>query len=117
MRAERSLILVLAVASLTLVAIASSADEAPIVGSLQSIDAASRTLTVESAAQGQTRTVVIDVKPETKIVRFARGADGRGFAEQAVKLEDLKPGWMVSVKTHHHGDREVAETIRVVHER
>lgn len=96
---------------------AAVADEAPIAGSVKSIDAANRTLTVESAAKGKVRTVVIDVKPETKIVRFVKGADGKGFAEQAAKLEDLKPGWMVSVKTHHQGDREVADLVRVVHEK
>src|SRR5688500_10986543 len=106
----------LVVAMLSVVAVA-VADEVPIAGRLTSIDIASRTLTVESATKGKVRTVVIDVKPETKIVRFARGTDGKGFSEQAATLEDLKPGWTVSVKTHHHGDREVAELVRVVHEK
>ena len=96
---------------------AARADEAPITGSVKAIDTVNRTITVEAAARGRVRTVVIDVKPETKIIRFARGAEGKGFSEQAATLEDLKPGWMVSVKTHHQGDREVADILRVVHEK
>lgn len=116
MPTRRLLIGVLSIVLMWMVA-GAVADEAPIAGSVTSIDAANRTLTVESAAKGKVRTVVIDIKPETKIVRFVKGADGKGFAEAAARLEDLKPGWMVSVKTHHHGDREVAELVRVVHER
>jgi hypothetical protein len=110
------MIKLLVVVMLSAVAIA-CADEVPIAGRVTSIDVANRTLTVESAAKGKVRVVVIDVKPDTKIVRFARGADGKGFSEQPATLEDLKPGWTVSVKTHHHGDREVAELVRVVHEK
>jgi len=93
--------------------------ERDVVGSLDLLqrDAEGLVVTVEVAARGRVRTVVIDVKPETKIIRFARGADGKGFSEQAATLEDLKPGWMVSVKTHHQGDREVADILRVVHEK
>ena len=116
MRSARSSIATICIALLWLTA-AGVADEAPITGSVTSVDTVNRTLTVESAAKGRTRTVVIDVKPETKIVRFVRGADGKGFSEQTAKLEDLKAGWIVTVKTHHHGDREVAETVRVVHEK
>ena len=117
MRTEYLVVAVVTVALLLLSAAAVPADEAPIAGAVKSIDATSRTLTVETTAKGQTRTVVIDVKSDTKIVRFARAADGKGFAEQAAKLEDLKPGWTVSVKTRHQGDREVAELVRVVHEK
>ena len=112
----RSLLGIIAVLVLAITSPA-RADDAPIAGSLKSIDAANRTVTVESAAQGKVRMVVIDVKPETKIIRFVRGAGDKGFVEQSAKLEDLKPGWMVSVKTHHQGDREVADVLRVVHEK
>jgi len=92
-------------------------DEAPITGTVKAVDATKKILTVEAAAKGKTRQVEIDIKPETKIVRFARTADGKGFGEQAATLEDIRPGWTVTVKTQHQGDREVAETVRVVHER
>lgn len=93
------------------------ADEAPITGTLKAVDAMKRILTVEASARGRTREVKIDIKPETAIVRFARGSDGKGFGEQAATLEDIRPGWTVTVKTRHHGRREVAETVRVVQER
>ena len=95
---------------------AAVADEAPIAGRVTAVDPTAQTLTVESAAGGKTRVVVVDVRPGSKIVRFARGADGK-FAEQTAALADIKAGWMVSVKTRHEGDREVAEVVRVVHER
>ena len=94
------------------------ADEAPIAGVVKSIDTAAQTLTVETSARGKARAVVIDVKPETKIIRFVRGAESNaGFKEQAATLVDVKPGWTVSVATRHQGDREVAEVVRIVHER
>ena len=93
------------------------ADEVPITGTVKAVDPTKKMLIVEASARGKTRQVEIDIKPETKIVRFARAADGKGFGEQAVALEDLRPGWTVTEKTNHHGDREVAETVRVVHER
>ena len=94
------------------------ADEAPIVGKIKAVDAAAQTLTVTATAKGKTRDVVIDVKSGTKIIRFARGTDPAKAAvsEQAASLGELKPGWMVSVVTHHDGPREVAELVRVVHE-
>jgi hypothetical protein len=92
------------------------ADEAPITGTVKAVDPAANILTVQSAAQGKTREVAIHVKADTKIVRFARGADGR-FAEQALALADIRPGWTVSVTTHHEGEKEVAHLIRVVHEK
>jgi hypothetical protein len=93
------------------------ADEAPVTGTVKSVDATKKILTVEASARGQTRQVEIDIKPETKIVRFTRGADGKGFAEQPATLDDIRPDWTVTVKTRHEGSREVAETVRVVHER
>ena len=98
---------------------AAGADEAPIAGTLRAVDTAARTITVESAARGRVRTVVIEIPPTTKIVRFTRspGAPQSGFSEQALGLEELKPGWMVSVKTRHEGQREVAEYLRVVYEK
>ena len=32
-------------------------------------------------------------------------------------LDEIKPGWIVSVKTRHDGELEVAELVRVVHEK
>lgn len=53
----------------------------------------------------------------TKLVRFAREGSGGAFKEQPVPLEDIKPGWTLSVTTKHEGTREVAEFVRVVHEK
>ena len=95
------------------------ADEAPIAGAVKAVDPAARTLTVEARARGKAREVVIDVRPETKIVRFVRSTDAQkpGVTEQSAQLEDIQPGWTVSVKTRHEGAREVAEHVRVVHEK
>lgn len=94
------------------------ADEAPIAGLVKAVDTKAQSLTVETAAKGKTRLVIIDVKPETKIIRFVRTTDGNaGFKEQTAALVDVKPGWTVSVVTRHHGDREVAEVVRIVHEK
>jgi len=84
-----------------------------------SIDTAANTITVEAAAKGKVRAVVIDVRPSARIVRFARNSEAgkSGFAERPATLADLKPGWAVSVTTRHEGDREVAEIVRVVFER
>jgi hypothetical protein len=93
------------------------ADEAPITGTVKAVDATKKTLTVEASARGKTRQVEIDLTPATKIVRFVRAADGKGFGEQAATLDEIRPGWTVTVKTHHQGNREVADTVRVIHER
>src|SRR6267378_7498043 len=70
-------------------------------------------------AQGKTRDVTIVLKPDSKIVKFARPTEpGKtGFIEQPLALSDLKPGWIVSVTTKHEGGNEVAEIITVVMER
>lgn len=112
MRTFISLVLIALLGTATLV----GADEAPIAGKITKVDATTQTITVESAAAGRTRSVVIDVRPAAKVVRFTRGADGAS-AEQAIAIADLRPGWTVSVKTRHEGDREIAEIVRVVHER
>jgi hypothetical protein len=91
-------------------------DEAPIAGTVKSVDAGAQTLTVEARAKGKIREVVIDIRPTTKIVRFVREGSGL-IKEQAAGLDDLKPGWTVSVTTKHEGQREVAEFVRVVHEK
>lgn len=98
---------------------AAFADEAPISGTVKAVDAAASTLTIETTSQGKTRTVTIDIKPTSKIVRFARAsAPGQaGFAEQPATLTDLKPGWVVSVTAKHEAGREVAEVVKVVFER
>ena len=80
---------------------------------------AARTIALESTAKGQTRQVVVHLKPGAKIVKFVRATEpGKtGFVEQPLALTDLKPGWVVSVVTKHEGDKEVAELVKVVLER
>ena len=80
---------------------------------------AARTIALESTAKGQTRQVVVHLKPGAKIVKFVRAIEpGKtGFVEQPLALTDLKPGWVVSVETKHEGDKEVAELVKVVLER
>ena len=102
----------LAIALSVLPALASG-DEAPIAGTVKAVDGAARTLTVEARAQGKVRQVVIEVRPATRIVRFVREAGGGAFKEQAASLEDLKPGWTVSVWSRASID-EYADILRVV---
>jgi hypothetical protein len=96
-----------------------TADEAPISGTVKAVDAAGKTLTLQTVAKGKTRDVTIVLKPESKIVKFVRSTDpGKaGFVEQALSLSDLKPGWILSVTTRHEGDKEVADIVKVVLER
>ena len=96
-----------------------AADEAPISGTVKTVDPAARTLTLESTAKGKTRLVVVHLKPGSKIVKFARPTEpGKtGFVEQALGLGDLKPGWIVSVEARHEGGKEVADVVKVVLER
>jgi outer membrane lipoprotein-sorting protein len=110
--------LLLAITMVFAVGIA-SADEAPISGTVKSVDSAAQTVTLETTAKGKTRQVVVHLKPGGKVVRFSRStAPGQmGFVEQAVALADLKPGWIVSAATKHEGDKEVAELVKVVLER
>jgi hypothetical protein len=95
------------------------ADEAPISGTVKTIDPVAQTVTLETTAKGRTREVMVDIKPASRIVRFARPMEAgkTGFVEQAATLNDLKPGWLVSVTTKHEGGREVADTVKVVLER
>lgn len=95
------------------------ADEAPISGTVQTIDPTAQTVTLETTAKGKTREVTVDIKPASRIVRFTRSAEpGKtGFVEQTATLGDLKPGWVVSVTTKHEGGREVADIVKVVLER
>ncbi len=95
------------------------ADEAPISGTVKSVDAAAQTVTLESTVKGKTRQVVVHLKPGAKIVKFIRAIEpGKtGFVEQPLALTDLKPGWVVSVETKHEGNKEVAELVKVVLER
>src|SRR5437867_12248374 len=94
----------------------SVADEAPISGTVKAVDASGKTLTLQTTAHGKTRDVTIVLKPESKIIKFARPSEpGKtGFIEQPLALSDLKPGWIVSVTTKHEGANEVAETVTVV---
>jgi hypothetical protein len=110
----------LALALLALVSVAPArADEAPISGTIKAVDPAANTLTLESTAKGKTRTVVVHLKPGSKIVRFSRPTEpGKtGFVEQPLALTELKPGWIVSAEAKHEGDREVADVVKVVLER
>ena len=95
------------------------ADEAPISGTIKTVDPVAHTVTLETTAKGKTREVTIDVKPASRIIRFTRSSEpGKtGFVEQTATLADLKPGWMVSVTSKHEGGREVAEVVKVVLER
>jgi hypothetical protein len=97
----------------------SFADEGPISGTVQSVDAAARTLTLESTAKGKTRQVVVHLKPGARIVKFSRATEPgqTGFVEQALALTDLRPGWIVSVEARHEGGKEVADVVKVVLER
>jgi hypothetical protein len=110
--------LLLAITMVFAVGIA-SADEAPISGTVKSVDSTAQTVTLETTAKGKTRQVVVHLKPGGKVVRFTRStaAGQTGFVEQAVALADLKPGWIVSAATKHEGDKEVAELVKVVLER
>jgi hypothetical protein len=96
-----------------------TADEAPISGPVKAVDAAAKTVTLESTAKGKTRQVVVHLKPGARIVKFVRATEpGKtDFVEQPLALADLKPGWVVSVETKHEGDREVADLVKVVLER
>jgi hypothetical protein len=87
------------------------------VGTVKAVDGAAQTLTVQARAKGTVRQVVIEIRPATRIVRFVREAGGGAFKEQAASLEDLEPGWTVSVTTSHEGTREVAELVRIVREK
>jgi hypothetical protein len=95
------------------------ADEAPISGTVKNIDPVAQTVTLDATAKGKTREVTVDIKPASRIVRFARATEpGKtGFVEQAATLSDLKPGWVVSVTTKHEAGREVADIVKVVLER
>lgn len=92
------------------------ADAAPITGTVKAVDLRNKTLTVEAAERGKIRRVIIEVPPATKIVRVARGADDKPSGEQAATLEEIQPGWTVTVKTKHQGHREIADSVRIVHE-
>ena len=99
-------------------AVVAIADEGPIAGTVKSVDATARTVTIQTTAKGKTREV-IHLKPESKIVKFARATTPgqSGFVEQALGLTDLKPGWIVSVTAKHEGSNEVADVVKVVLEK
>ncbi|HEU5305672.1 MAG TPA: hypothetical protein VFU40_13560 [Gemmatimonadales bacterium] len=95
------------------------ADEAPISGTVKAIDHAAKTLTIQTVTKGKTRDVTVHLRPESRIVKFARPTEpGKtGFVEQPLALSDLKPGWIVSVIAKHEGSNEVAEIVKVVLEK
>ena len=109
----------LVVVTMLLAGTLAAADEAPISGTVKSVDPAAQTVTLDVTAKGKTRQVVVHLKPGGKVVRFARpvGTGQTGFVEQAVTLADLKPGWIVSAATKHEGDKEFADLVKVVLER
>ena len=45
-------------------------DEAPIAGTVKTIDASANTLTLQTTAKGKTRDVTVLLKPDSKIVKF-----------------------------------------------
>lgn len=96
-----------------------AADEAPISGTVRKVDPAAKTLTLEVAAKGKTREVVVHMKPGAKVVRFTRATEpGKtGFVEHELPLAEVKPGWIVSATTRHEGGNEVAEVVKVVLEK
>ena|SRR2546425_829718 len=111
--------LVLAVVAMMAAAFPSIADEAPISGTVKAVDASAKTLTLQTTSKGKTRDVTIFLKPDSKIVKFARATEpGKtGFVEQPLTLTDLKPGWVVSVTAKHEGGNEVADMVKVVLEK
>ena len=105
---------VIALFALAYVGVA-EADEAPIAGTVKAVDTVAKTLTVEARGR-ERRIVAIEIRAESRIVRSRPSTDpGRpGFVEEAVALEDIKPGWTVSVTTKHDGDREVAVVVKIL---
>ena len=95
------------------------ADKSPISGTIKTIDPAAQTLTLQTTAKGKARTVTIDMKPTSRIVRLAPSTepDKHGFTEQPATLHDLKPGWTVSVTTEHEGKRKITALVKVMLER
>jgi hypothetical protein len=115
----RTPVVLLLLATISLVADAARADEAPISGKVKAVDVAAKTLTLDVASKGKTREVTVHLKPGAKVVRFARATESgkTGFVEQEVALVDVKPGWTVSATTKHEDGHEVAEIVKVVLER
>jgi hypothetical protein len=95
------------------------ADEVPLTGTVKAVDPTAQTLLVEAVAKGKSRQVTVEIRPASKIVRLVPSTDPAkpGFTEQPIALADIKVGWLLNVTTRHEGQKEVAETIRVVMER
>jgi len=115
----RTILALLVIAAASVFPWGVTADEAPISGTVKAVDTMANKLTLQTTAKGKTRDVTIVLKPESKIVKFARPTEpGKtGFVEQALVLGDLKPGWVVSVTSKHEGGNEVAEVVKVVLEK
>jgi hypothetical protein len=96
-----------------------SADEAPISGTVKAVDVGAQTLMLEVASEGMTREVIVYMKPGAKIVRFIRAIEpGKpSFVEQELPLGAVKVGWIVSATTKHEGNREMAEQVKIIVER
>ena len=112
MRSPLRLVGALTVASSLWFGVEAPADQAPISGTVKQVDTAAGTLVVERTVKGKTRDVVIYLRPDSRIARVKSGA-----SEEPGALGDVKPGQTVSVKTKHQGGKEVAELVRVVHEK
>jgi hypothetical protein len=81
------------------ISMTAAGDEAPIAGTVKAVDASANTLTLQTTAKGKTRDVTVLLKPDSKIVKFARATEPgeTGFVERPLTLADLKPGgWSAS---------------------
>ena len=67
------------------------ADEAPISGTVQAIDASANTLRLQTTAKGKTRDVTIVLKPDSKIVKFTRAMEPgtTGFVEAGKEVAEV----------------------------
>src|SRR5437899_11908916 len=95
------------------------ADEAPISGTVQAIDASANTLRLQTTAKGKTRDVTIVLKPDSKVVKFARATKPgtTGFVEQPLTLSDLKLGWVVRVTSKHEAGKTGGEVAQATVEK
>src|SRR2546425_7620738 len=68
----RTILALLVIAAASVFPWGVTADEAPISGTVKAVDTVANTLTLQTTAKGKTRDVTIVLKPESKIVKFAR---------------------------------------------
>ena len=74
-----------------LVGAGAAADEAPISGTVQAIDASANTLRLQTTAKGKTRDVTIVLKTDSKIVKFTRAMEPgtTGFVEAGKEVAEV----------------------------